>query len=298
MKNNSKISVLMNCFNSEIFIKESVQSLVNQTYTNWELIVWDDASTDGTLDILKCFKDNRIKIYTNSSHCGLGSGRIKAQKFLKGDYISILDSDDVYEKDKLRNQIEAFNRNHELSLVTSWYSTINKNSKQISKIKLSNNLSEIKNELCGDNIFAHSSIMYKRIDAEKVGWYSEKFEYSQDYDLTIKLLKNNSFYIVPDYLVKIRDIDSSMTRNSSLHSLIIKEHLEILNYIKNDYILNKKQKKINDKNLNKVNLKILLFNLQKKCSFRKIFDILNLLFKNPSLVVSILKHISSRFINF
>ena len=58
------------------------------------------------------------------------------------------------------------------------------------------------------------------------------------------------------------------------------------------------QIKINDKNLNKVNLKILLFNLQKKCSFRKIFDILNLLFKNPSLVVSILKHISSRFINF
>tara|TARA_A100001015_G_C14826622_1_gene646958 strand:+ start:169 stop:903 length:735 start_codon:yes stop_codon:yes gene_type:complete len=243
MKNSSKVSVLMNCYNSEQYIQNSIQSLINQTFDEWELIVWDDASTDNTLSIAHSFIDKRIKIYKNDLHIGLGLSRVKAQEYLKGEYISILDSDDIYEKDKLKKQIQAFKENKNLSLVTSWYSIIDKKNKEMNKIRISNNLSEIKKKLYGDNIFAHSSIVYKRIEAEKVGWYSNKLEYSQDYDLTIKLLKNNPFFVVQEYLVKIRDSETSMTRNLSLQSLILNEHFEILNYIKNNFLLDINQKK-------------------------------------------------------
>lgn len=298
MKNGSKVSVLMNCYNSELYIRESVQSLIDQTYKDWELIVWDDASIDSTINIIQSFNDNRIKIYKNDAHCGLCLGRIRAQKFLKGEYISILDSDDIYEKDKLKNQIQAFNIDPNLSLVTSWYSKINENGKELKKIKFSKNLSKIKNELFGDNIFAHSSIMYKRSEAEKVGWYSDKLEYSQDYDLTIKLLQNNPFCIVENYLVKIRDSASSMTRKLSLQGLIIKEHLEILNYLKDNFALNSKQKKINKKNIKIVNFKILIYNFQKSPNIQKLFNIFLLLMGRPSLIINLFKNIFIRFKNF
>ena len=291
MKNSSKVSVLMNCYNSEQYIQNSIQSLINQTFDEWELIVWDDASTDNTLSIAHSFIDKRIKIYKNDLHIGLGLSRVKAQEYLKGEYISILDSDDIYEKDKLKKQIQAFKENKNLSLVTSWYSIIDKKNKEMNKIRISNNFSEIKKKLYGDNIFAHSSIVYKRIEAEKVGWYSNKLEYSQDYDLTIKLLKNNPFFVVQEYLVKIRDSETSMTRNLSLQSLILNEHFEILNYIKNNFLLDINQKKINEENLSKVNCKMLLLDLQNKLSIKKIFNLMILLIKYPSLIVIIFNYL-------
>ena len=73
---------------------------------------WDDASTDNTLNIVNSFNDKRIKIYKNDLHIGLGLSRVKAQEYLKGEYISILlVSDDIYEKDKLKKQIQAFKEN-------------------------------------------------------------------------------------------------------------------------------------------------------------------------------------------
>lgn len=291
MKNSSKVSVLMNCYNSEQYIQNSIQSLINQTFDEWELIVWDDASTDNTLSIVNSFNDKRIKIYKNDLHIGLGLSRVKAQEYLKGEYISILDSDDIYEKDKLKKQLQAFNEDKNLSLVTSWYSIIDKKNKEINKIRISNNLSEIKNKLYGDNIFAHSSIVYKRVEAEKVGWYSNKLEYSQDYDLTIKLIKNNPFFIAQEYLVKIRDSETSMTRNLSLQSVILNEHFKILNYIKNNFLLDINQKKINEENLRKLNCKMLLLDLRNKLSIKKIFNLIILLTKYPSLIIIIFKYL-------
>ena len=92
MGNEVKISVLMNCYNSENFIFDSINSLILQTHKDWELVVWDDASTDNTLNIVKAIKDNRIRIFENEKHKGLGLSRLSAQKVLRGDYISILDS--------------------------------------------------------------------------------------------------------------------------------------------------------------------------------------------------------------
>ena len=105
MTKHPKVSILLNCFNEEKFIKRALKSILNQTYKNWKLIIWDDASTDNTIKIIKLFKDKRIKLFRNKKNLGLGKSRIKAQKYLKGEYISILDADDFFEKKKFKNKL-------------------------------------------------------------------------------------------------------------------------------------------------------------------------------------------------
>ena len=88
------VTVIMNCKNGKKFIKESVNSLLNQTYKNWELIFWDNASTDKSLEILKLFNDKRIFFFKNKKASTLGEARKKALKKAKGKFICILD--DIY----------------------------------------------------------------------------------------------------------------------------------------------------------------------------------------------------------
>lgn len=74
------VTVLMNCYNADKYIYKAIKSVIDQTYKNWELIVWDDSSTDKTVEIVKLFNDKRIKFFKNKKHLGLGPSRIKAQK--------------------------------------------------------------------------------------------------------------------------------------------------------------------------------------------------------------------------
>tara|TARA_B100001248_G_scaffold36258_1_gene23216 strand:+ start:614 stop:1507 length:894 start_codon:yes stop_codon:yes gene_type:complete len=292
-----KISVLMNCYNSENFIFDSINSLILQTYKDWELVVWDDASTDNTLNIVKAIKDNRIRIFENKKHKGLGPSRLSAQKVLRGDYISILDSDDLYENDKLEKQIKILDNNFNVSLVASWYTLINHKNELLKKIKYKNDLISLNEKIYGDNIFAHSTIMYRKSNAINSGWYSSRLEYGQDYDLTLKLIQNSSFAISNEYLVKIRDSSQSMTRNKSLQELIVKEHFKILNFAKDNYDLNRAQSKVNTKFLKIVKLKLLLLDYKKEASFKKILEIFSFILKNLNLLFYILKYILKKLIN-
>ena len=106
--NNLLVSVLLNCYNAEKFISKAIESVIKQTYKNWELIIWDDGSKDSTVDIVKKYQDKRIKIFSKKNNLGLGKSRINAIKFINGALVSILDADDYYHKDKLYKQVEIF----------------------------------------------------------------------------------------------------------------------------------------------------------------------------------------------
>lgn len=102
------VSVIINCFNGEKYLLDSIVSLVSQTYSNWELIFWDNQSTDNSAEIIKSFKDERIRYYYAKSHTVLYEARNAALKKTKGDYIAFLDSDDTWETNKLELQIPLF----------------------------------------------------------------------------------------------------------------------------------------------------------------------------------------------
>ena len=102
------VSILMNCFNGEIYLREALKSILAQTYQNWELIFWDNKSTDQSADIFKSYKDDRLKYYYSPKHTNLGGGRAKAYPLLRGEFIAILDTDDLWLPNKLEEQLKCF----------------------------------------------------------------------------------------------------------------------------------------------------------------------------------------------
>ena len=114
------VSVLLNCYNAEQTISKSIESVLKQTYSNFELVIWDDGSTDNTYSIIKSYKDTRIRIFKNEINIGLGKSRLKAIKELKGSLISIIDSDDFFHLEKLEKQVQIFEMNPKIAICSTW----------------------------------------------------------------------------------------------------------------------------------------------------------------------------------
>ena len=111
----------MNCHNGERYLKQSLKSVLIQTYKNWELIFWDNSSTDDSKQVFKSFKDKRFKYFKSSKFNTLYKSRNLAIKKCKGDLICFLDTDDWWSKNKLLSQIKLFKKNKNISFVFSNY---------------------------------------------------------------------------------------------------------------------------------------------------------------------------------
>jgi glycosyltransferase involved in cell wall biosynthesis len=122
--NNPLVSVIMNCYNGEAYLADSIKSVLNQTYKNFEIIFWDNQSKDKSASIFKCFKDKRLKYYYANKHTSLYKARNLAIQRSKGKFIAFLDTDDIWIKDKLNLQIKKF-RNKKIDLIYANYYILN-----------------------------------------------------------------------------------------------------------------------------------------------------------------------------
>ena len=100
------VSVIINCYNGEEFLRETIDSVINQTYSNWELIFWDNQSTDSTAEIIKGYHDDRIRYFYAPAHTPLGEARNLAMKQVGGKYLAFLDADDIWYPDFLMIGVE------------------------------------------------------------------------------------------------------------------------------------------------------------------------------------------------
>ena len=114
------VSVIMNCHNGEKYLEESIQSVISQTYDNWELIFWDNRSEDKSSEIFKKYQDKRFKYFYANKHTSLYEARNLAIQKSTGDFISFLDTDDLWEKQKLEKQMDYFD-DHSIGVVYSNY---------------------------------------------------------------------------------------------------------------------------------------------------------------------------------
>ena len=281
-KNKPLVSVLLNCFNSSKFISKAIKSIIDQSYENWELIIWDDGSTDDTVKVIKKFQDKRIKLYLEKNNVGLGKSRLKAIKKINGSLVAILDSDDYYHPDKITQQVKIFDKFPGVSICSTWTKTYNQDEKLLSLFNMNGDNSRIKKKLMYVNLLPHSSIMYRKLSAQKVSWYSNNLEYSQDYDLTLKLIAEEEFYLIKEYLTYTLNSENNMTNSKKLRSVIIQENIFILkntlNFARSNYdksII----KSIIDINLIKLNLIELKFNFL-KC----MVNLFKVFIKNPLII--------------
>lgn len=131
----SSVSIITPMYNSETFISETINSVLNQTYKNWELLLIDDCSSDNTLQIAKLFskRHSNIKVLKNSTNLGTAISRNFGIEKSKGDFIAFLDADDLWKPEKLEKQLDFVKRNN-CDVCFSSYELINKKGKKLNKL--------------------------------------------------------------------------------------------------------------------------------------------------------------------
>ena len=183
------ISIIMNCFNGESYIEESIKSIIAQTYSNWELIFWDNKSTDKSSEILDKFKDKRLKYFCADQHTTLYKARNLAIQKTQGEFITFLDTDDWWQSNKLELQLKLF-KNKEINLVYGNVWWIYENSwnkkKKLSKKKLptGNVLKEI---LTNYKISIATTMIRKSAFIKSKLNFDDRYKIIGDFDLCIRL---------------------------------------------------------------------------------------------------------------
>jgi len=216
---NIMVSIIMPAFNASKYIEESIVSAQNQTYTDWELIVVDDGSTDNTAKIVHSLKasDPRIN-YIYQSNKRLGAARNTGLRFAKGKFIAFLDSDDLWMPEKLEKQLSVFN-NHNVDLVyTNGYKlmeTTQTVENYPTKSGTYTGTQMYQMQYIGNHIPVLSVLM-KREWINKIGLHDENIHIfgCEDYDYWIRMAKNGAnFYGMDEYLFKYRVHPQAMSQN-------------------------------------------------------------------------------------
>ena len=211
-------SVIISCFNSELYIEEAIHSVISQSFRNWELIIVDDCSSDSTYSILQKFSysDERIRIYRLDSNQGPAFARNFAASHARGIWLAILDSDDIFMPHKLLFQsLLIINSPNKLVLVAS--SCIFFTSKASSgKVIYPRSSSELKKSLFSMSKFPpHSSIVLRASTFLEVGGYNILFSRAEDYDLYLRMADFGLFVSAYQPLVKYRVRPTSLSNSLS-----------------------------------------------------------------------------------
>lgn len=204
-----KVSILLPAYNGSKFISKAIESVLAQSFLDWELLIIDDGSTDNTAKIANDFslEDRRIKYLKNENNLGLqktlNEGILKSE----GIYIARIDDDDEWiDADKLKNQVEFLDNNREFSLVGTAMVATDENGKKLYDLKCPASDDKIRRRLLSQNCFAHSSVLFRRDLALKLGGYSENKEtrHIEDHDFWLRLGMNGKLANLPFYGIKCR----------------------------------------------------------------------------------------------
>ena len=184
---NPKVTVLMSVYNGEKYLNEAIDSILGQTFKDFEFSIINDGSTDRTAKVLKSYQDPRIKIINNEKNIGLTKSLNKGLKMAKGNYIARQDADDISMPERLKKEVEFLEQNRNVGLVGTDYFMINEKGEAVHIVKCLNGSRELKTKLLEGNQFGHGSVILRRECIDKVGTYREEFKFAQDYDFYLRI---------------------------------------------------------------------------------------------------------------
>lgn len=225
------VSIIMPSYNTAKYIEESINSVLKQTYTNWELIIVDDCSNDNTDEVVNGIKDSRIKYLKNEVNSGAAISRNKALKEAKGKYIAFLDSDDLWKKDKLEKQIKFMKENNYYFSYTNYIEIDengNPNGRKITGPK----------KITKSGMFNYCwpgclTVMY---NTEKIGLIQiEDIKKNNDYAMWLKVCKKADCYLLDEYLAKYRKRAGSISNHS--YKSLIKWHYKLYREVEHENLI-------------------------------------------------------------
>ncbi len=220
MENNkkNKVSICIPLYNGSRFITETLKSVLNQDYSNMEIIINDDCSTDDSIDIVKGFKDSRIKVYVNEKNYGLVGNWNKTVSYASGEFIKLMCQDDLLYAGAVSSQVKMLKRYPGASLTVGNTCVIDsKGSVVMARDRFHRDLlihgeRYAKMALHGRNIYAEpSNMLYRLKDFYKVGKYDSSLLYTPDWDFGIRLSYLGDVACSKNYIMKFRLSDSSET---------------------------------------------------------------------------------------
>jgi glycosyltransferase involved in cell wall biosynthesis len=207
------ISVIIPAYNAEKTILRTIESVLSQTYSNFELIVINDGSTDDTLNLITKIKDNRLKIHS-FENAGLPSARNRGIKLSSGEFISFIDADDLWSPDKLESQLQALQSKLSAAVAYSWTLLIDDKGHLLKVLDPIYYEGDVYRELLiGCFITSGSNVLIRKKCIEKVGLFDPSLKSAADWEYWIRLGKSWPFALVPRYQILYRVHSESISCN-------------------------------------------------------------------------------------
>ncbi len=206
MNNSVQLSVIMTVYNAEDFLRETLDAILAQTFTAFELVVVNNGCTDSTQDILDSYDDSRLRVIQQTlAKPTFGDGIRLAYANAHGEFIAVNDGDDVPFPDRFQKQVAALKADETLGLVSGWFEEIDENSSHIQDCCPPIALEELFETYQSSNPLAHSTYMYRKSAADQVGGYVEKYHYGSDFALVLEMVKAGwKIKILSEQLLKLR----------------------------------------------------------------------------------------------
>ena len=224
-----KVSVIMNCLNCEKYVREAIDSVYAQTYPDWEIIFWDNASLDSSGEIAKSY-DERLKYFRGDKTIPLGRARNLAIEKAKGEYIAFLDCDDMWLPKKLEKQMALFEKTPEPGIVYSncmhLYLPSNQEQDLFSKAKPYKG--DVLEKLFMQNFISMQTVVIKRDILDKCGGFGDNLKLCLDFDMWLRVSEIASVDYVDEVLARYRVHDGSFSRTNPT-SDTLEEIVSVLN---------------------------------------------------------------------
>ena len=262
MSKNPLASIIMNCHNGEKFLRKSLNSVINQTYKNWELIFYDNQSVDKSKKILKSFKNNKIKYIRSKKYLKLYEARNLAIKAAQGKYITFLDTDDWWGKNKLLDQILLIEKNNSTLIYSNVWMYNNKNKKKYLFCGDKEPSGKITQRLLNKYKVGIITVMLKK-EAFKKFKFNNKYQIIGDFDFFTKLSINNNFSYIDKPLTYYRMHEKNLSK------------VKLKVYIKEmAHWINENNKMFTNLGFSIYSQKIFLMKLRAKIIFFKLLNLL------------------------
>jgi glycosyltransferase involved in cell wall biosynthesis len=227
MNNTPKVSVIIPTYNAMSYLPSAIESVLRQTFSNFELIIVDDGSTDRTVEWASGLTDARVKVILQDNY---GSARARNQgiAIADGEYIALLDADDVWESSKLEKQVRFLDENPEIGIVDTWTLLIEDSGQSTGKIVVSKATKDVWQQLVQFQpvCACDSTPLIRRECFEIVGLFDENLLFLEDLDLWIRLASRFNFGVIKEPLVRYRQHSGSKSSNCRETLLAFRQIIE------------------------------------------------------------------------
>jgi glycosyltransferase involved in cell wall biosynthesis len=213
MEHKPLVSIIMNCYNSERFLREAIDSVYAQTYKNWEIIFWDNASEDKSSEIAQSY-DSKIKYFHAHSTTPLGEARNLALQKANGTYIAFLDCDDLYEPNKLQMQIDLM-ENNDYAMCYGSVITIYEDGRVKKQTHVTNKSGFLLGHMLNKYEINMQSVLIRRsvLEESKLE-FPINLKYCPDYNLFMNILALSPVGVIQDFIVRYRIVENSLSRET------------------------------------------------------------------------------------